>query len=159
MKIGIVSDTHCHDLPPQLINEFAKVDLIIHAGDFCSVDDYNEFKDLAKIKAVAGNCDEAKLVKKLPQSDVFTVDGVSFGLFHGEGAGAGILQSVQMRFAKEKIDCAIFGHSHTPFNEKIDGVVYFNPGSPNDYVRAPYCSYGIIETNNGKFKAKIVKVR
>jgi putative phosphoesterase len=57
------------------------------------------------------------------------------------------------------VDVVIFGHSHWPVNETINNVLYFNPGSPNDVVRAPYCSYGIINIDAGKISAKIVKVR
>ena len=37
MKIGVVSDTHSHKIPDQLMKDFKGVDLIIHAGDFCSL--------------------------------------------------------------------------------------------------------------------------
>ena len=57
------------------------------------------------------------------------------------------------------MDCVIFGHSHQPFNETIDHVLYFNPGSPNDIISAPYCSYGILEVTDKKIVAKLIKVK
>ncbi|MBU1888025.1 MAG: metallophosphoesterase family protein, partial [Candidatus Omnitrophica bacterium] len=58
----------------------------------------------------------------------------------------------------QKPDIIIFGHSHVPMNEYIDGVLFFNPGSATDTVFAPYRSYGIIEIENGEVKAEIHKL-
>ena len=55
-------------------------------------------------------------------------------------------------------DLVIYGHSHEPLISPIEGVTYFNPGSPNDMITAPYCSYGVIEIKDGTFKPEIVKL-
>ena len=52
----------------------------------------------------------------------------------------------------------VFGHSHHVVNEKVDGVLYLNPGSPNDMVTAPFCSYMILELTD-KIKVDVVKVK
>jgi predicted phosphodiesterase len=52
----------------------------------------------------------------------------------------------------------IFGHSHHALNETIGTTLYFNPGSPNDVVRAKFFSYGLILIEAGKIKAEIVKI-
>jgi len=36
--------------------------------------------------------------------------------------------------------------------------LYFNPGSPNDTVKAKIFSYGLITIEAGKIKAEIVKI-
>lgn len=159
MKIGVVSDTHSGDIPPQLINDFTKVDLIIHAGDFCTLEDVKVFEELTDVKAVRGNMDEKPVCKKFPVKQVITIDGLKIGLYHGEGSAATILETVMAHFEGKKLDAVIFGHSHCPFNQTIGGTLYFNPGSPNDYIRAPYCSYGLMEVSKGKIKARIVKVK
>ncbi|VAX37795.1 Predicted phosphoesterase MJ0623 [hydrothermal vent metagenome] len=159
MKIGVVSDTHSKDVPPQLIKDFQKVDLIVHAGDFCSLEDYQFFQKIQEVKAVYGNVDEQRLCRKLPRRQVFEVEGVKIGVYHGEGSPHVVINFVKEEFKKDKVDVVIFGHSHYPFNEKIGKVLYFNPGSPNDIVRSPYCSYGILEIKSkNNIVAKIVKV-
>jgi len=158
MTIGVVSDTHSLDIPTQLVEDFQKVDLIVHAGDFCLVEDYDFFKKIKKIKAVYGNVDEPDLCRMLPRRELFQLGGVLIGIFHGNGAHGPVLDFVASEFQKDKVDVIIFGHSHQPFNEEINNVLYFNPGSPNDIVRAPYCSYGILEINNGNVVGKIIKV-
>lgn len=158
MKIGVVSDTHSYVVPRQMLNDFKSVDLIVHAGDFCSMTDLNIFKKIQKVRAVFGNMDGLELRQILPERDLFEIDGVKVGLYHGRGSSGNILKLVKSEFRKEAPDVVIFGHSHQPFNETIDNVLYFNPGSPTDVVRAPYCSYGILGIANGKVSGKIVKV-
>ena len=158
MKIGVVSDTHSHPIPKQLLDDFKKVDLIIHAGDFCAMDDLKLFRKIQTVRAVFGNMDGLELRQALPERDVFEVGGLTVGVYHGQGSPPQVLGFVKKIFKDDKPDIVIFGHSHQPLNETVDNVLYFNPGSPTDVVRAPYCSYGILDINNGKVAGKIIKV-
>ena len=73
MKIGVVSDTHSHDLPKQMMDDFKDVDLIVHAGDFCSGGDLKTFKKINDFRAVFGNMDGLELRQALPERDIFEV--------------------------------------------------------------------------------------
>ncbi|MDP8211880.1 MAG: metallophosphoesterase family protein [Candidatus Zapsychrus exili] len=159
MKIGIISDTHSRKAPKQMLEDFKSVDLIIHVYDIFSIEDYNFFKSFKEMKAVFGNVDSGELRKILPETIIFDVEGVSVGIWHGFGQPLKVINFVTKEFQGKKVDVAIFGHSHLPFNETIDGVLYFNPGSLTDIVRSPYCSYGIMEIKNKKITAKIIKVK
>jgi putative phosphoesterase len=159
MKIGVTSDTHSFPLPKQMLEEFKKVDLIVHAGDFCSLQDVNMFKKLGDLRAVCGNADESAVSSLLPSQLVFDCEGIRIGVYHGRGSRTAILKTVMAQFGKSKPQIVIFGHSHLPVNETIDGTLYFNPGSPNDEISTPFRSYGIIEVKGAKIDAKIVKVK
>ena len=159
MKIGVVSDTHSLLIPPDVINALNKVDMIIHAGDFCTVKDVETFSRLKDFKGVYGNMDGADVRKILPRREILDVEGVTVGIFHGEGPKEGILDAVRNAFKDQKLDVVIFGHSHQPFNTLIGDTLYFNPGSPNDMVFAPYRSYGILEIKSGTVTGKIVKLK
>ena len=159
MKIGVVADTHSQEVPKQLWDDFEDMDCIVHAGDFCTWDDYQKFKDKKELKAVLGNLDDAKLKKVLPQKLIFKLGGFSFGVYHGEGPAQKVLDFAKAKFEKDKVDAVIFGHSHIPLNLTIGGVLYFNPGSPCDTICAPYCSYGVIEIENRTISGKIIKVK
>ncbi len=159
MKIGVVSDTHSLLIPPEVINALNKTDMIIHAGDFCSPEDVATFRRLKDFKGVYGNMDGAPVRKILPRREIFEAGGVTIGIFHGEGSRERILEAVRNAFKDQKLDVIVFGHSHQPFNQMIDGTLYFNPGSPNDMVSAPYCSYGILEIQSGTVAGKIVKLK
>jgi len=158
MILGVLSDTHSLLLPKKLLEGLKGVDLIIHAGDLCDAGIIKTLKTIAPVKAVQGNMDEESLKKKLPLKEMFEAEGVKVGVYHGHGGGRNALANVQEQFKDDDVDLVIFGHSHQPFNEKIGKTVYFNPGSPNDAVRAPYFSYGRIELAAGRIKPSIIKI-
>ena len=159
MKIGVVSDTHSRPIPQQLMNDFKTVDLIIHAGDFCSQEDYQMFARMKELKAVCGNMDDPELRRELPPRLIFCLDNMTIGLFHGDGPSPKIVENVTEQFNRNKVQMIIFGHSHHPMNDRINGILYFNPGSPTDLVIAPYRSYGILEIKNNEIIGKIIKVK
>ena len=157
MLIGVVSDTHSRPLPKQLIKEFQGADFIIHAGDFCDAADYEAVKKIKDLKAVYGNMDSPELRKRLPRKLVIPCGKFSIGVYHGEGPAYTVLDKVRNEFLKDKVDAVIFGHSHQALNQQINGILYFNPGSPND-VCATCCTYGILEVSAKEIQGKIIKV-
>jgi len=159
MRIGVVSDTHSLDIPRQLLEDFKNTDFIIHAGDFCAKEDLEILKRVKEVKGVYGNMDGSDIRQVFSRREVFELEGVRIGLFHGEGPVQGLLDLVKDEFKDDAVDIIIFGHAHQPMNETIDNILYFNPGSPSDKVFAPYCSYGILELRDGKIKSEIIKVK
>ena len=141
-----------------MLDKFKRVDFIIHAGDFCSLDVYEELKKIKDVKGVYGNMDEPAIRKLLPRRQVVQCGNFAVGIFHGEGAAKYILESIRREFKNTKVDAIIFGHSHQPMNEVIAQILYFNPGSPTDIVSAPYCSYGILEVG-AEIKGTIIKIK
>ena len=158
MKIGVVSDTHCHAIPKSLLINLKDVDLIIHAGDFCSSAEVKIFEKVNTLVAVHGNMDEEDVCKRFPVKQVLTYEGVRIGVCHGEGSRDEVPDRVKEIFKKDTPDVVIFGHSHLPYNERHGKTLYFNPGSPNDLVISPYQSYGILEVHDGRAKGSIIKI-
>jgi len=158
MKIAVISDTHSLLLPEKLIKAFSKVDLIIHAGDVCDPDTLKNLRNITEVKAVQGNMCDLSLKKKLPLKECLEYEGVCIGVYHGHGPSRDALSNAKAQFEGLPVDIIIFGHSHQAFNKEIDGVLFFNPGSPNDVVKARFFSYGLIEIHDGKFKAEIIKL-
>ena len=157
--IGVVSDTHSFPLPAQIFKDFEKVDFIIHAGDFCDAQDFKAFAKFKDVRAVLGNMDSPALCKQLPTRLVICCEQVRIGVTHGTGAPQGILERVGNEFKNDNVDAVVFGHSHQPLSERAGKVLYFNPGSPNDTVRAPYCSYGILKVTGKNIEAQIIRVK
>ncbi len=159
MIIGVLSDTHSFNIPSVLIERLKSVDLIIHAGDIC---DLNTLKSLNKIKptkAVQGNMDDLAVKKLLPAKEIIACDHIRIGVTHGHiGEGREALKNAMATFKNDKMDVVIFGHSHQALKEQVGGTLYFNPGSPNDLVRAKFFSYGLITVETGKVKAEIIKI-
>ena len=162
MKIGVISDTHLSrgsgELPENLIKELRKCGLIIHAGDLVDISVLDSLSKISKVLAVRGNMDDDNVKTKLEIKEILNIEGKKICVMHGYGHPDKLVDILKDEFFSEKPDIIIFGHSHAPKNEYIDGVLFFNPGSVTDTVFAPYRSYGIIEIDKGVIKAEIYKL-
>ena len=159
MIIGVLSDTHSLNIPPAVLDRFKSVDLIIHAGDICDLSTLKLLKKMAPTKAVSGNMDEIDVKKILPIKEVIDCGQLKIGVTHGHlGDGRDALKNAMSSFKDDKMDVVIFGHSHNAVNELVGSTLYFNPGSPNDVVKAKFFSYGLISIEGGKIKAEIIKI-
>ncbi|MFC1624295.1 metallophosphoesterase family protein [Candidatus Omnitrophota bacterium] len=163
MKIGVLSDTHIpvkfSQLPPSLLKALEGCGLILHAGDLTDPSVLEPLKKISKVEAVYGNMDSKETVSLLKDRRIFTVKGKRICLIHGYGRPDDLVGVLKEEFLKENPDIIVFGHSHMPMNEYIDGVLFFNPGSATDTIFAPYRSYGIIEIEGGKINATIHKLK
>ena len=146
-RIGVISDTHIPkaalDLPERVYKEFRNVDMVLHAGDLVEARVLEKLEQLAPTHAVHGNMDMYDVKARLPAKDIITVEEFRIGLIHGYGAPFRLVNTVGREF--NGVDVIVFGHSHSAYNEKIKGTLYFNPGSPTDKVFAAYNSFGILE--------------
>ena len=161
-KIGVISDTHIPDrtqsLPMAVLEAFKNMDMVIHAGDFTDLSALEELAAVCKnIIVVRGNMDPSDVTSRFPEKEIVKVGKIKIGVMHGWGPPNKLIELMQQQFKNDTVDIIIFGHSHAAFNEKIDNVLYFNPGSPTDKVFAPYNSYGIIEIND-RIEARIVRL-
>lgn len=149
MKVGIISDTHipkrARCLPAIVIDVFANVDFIIHAGDILSMEVIEELQALAPVTAVAGNVDSVKVQQEFGLKHVVEIGRYHVGIVHGHGTREKTIDHVRKSFADTSLDCVVFGHSHIPYCKYHDDILYFNPGSPTDKRRNKYYSIGLIE--------------
>ncbi|MGB2705670.1 MAG: metallophosphoesterase family protein [Candidatus Omnitrophota bacterium] len=146
-RIGVISDTHIPkaalELPERVCEEFRNVEMILHAGDLVELDVLRELEKLAPTRAVYGNMDMTEVKEKLPPKDTIVIGGFKIGLIHGYGPPARIIDAVSKEFSR--VDVIIFGHSHSPVNQRVKKTLFFNPGSPTDKIFAAYNSFGILE--------------
>ena len=151
VRIGVISDTHARtlgELPTPILTALAKVDLIVHAGDFTERAVLEGLRTLGKVKAVSGNMDSSGLNKLLPRRELFIVNGRKIGLTHGSGAPWGIAERIRGCF--QEADIIIYGHSHQATNRFLHGSRLFNPGRARD-------SFGLLEIGD-EVKAEIVTI-
>ncbi len=162
-RIGVVSDTHvpkqAQQLPEELLEQLAKVDFIIHAGDFENLDTLKELRRTNRIVAVSGNMDVKKVRNQLQPREVLNVDHYKIGIIHGWGDPHTLPRRMLEEFKSDNVNCVIFGHSHQVYNESIDGVLVFNPGSPTDTMYAHFKSFGILETSPEGIKGEIIRLK
>lgn len=161
MRIGVISDTHiperAKEIPKVILEDFKNVSLILHTGDLVILDVLKRLNDICEVIAVWGNMDCREVREILPEKKIINIKKFKIGIFHGWGAPFNLINLAEKEFQKDKCDVIVFGHSHSPFNEVRNGVLFFNPGSPTDKIFSPYNSYGILEIND-EIKGKIIKL-
>lgn len=148
MKVVVMADTHmpkrAKKLPSKLLSGLKTTDLIIHAGDWQTIDVYKELKEYAKVEGVVGNVDGLEIQEHFDHKKLLDLMGFKIGVVHGHGTKMTTEKRALAAFKDEEVDGIIFGHSHIPVLKYINGVLVFNPGSPTDKRRQPLYSYGIL---------------
>lgn len=94
-----------------------------------------------------GNVDAPELHRELPESLELELGDVTLGVIHDAGPAKGRLERLRARFPEAA--AVVFGHSHMPLHEEIDGFQIFNPGSPIERRRAPHRSMGEATVSGG----------
>ena len=128
MKILIVSDTHGrHSAFDKALKEAGKIDALVHLGDTEGGEDYIEAVCGCPAYVLAGNNDffsdnlrEMEVV--FGTKKAFMTHGHYYYVSLGPEQ---IIEEGKMRNA----DIVMFGHTHKPFLEMIDGMIVLNPGS------------------------------
>jgi hypothetical protein len=140
LRIGVLSDTHIssfENIPQKIIDSLSTVDLIIHAGDFTTVEVLRGLQQLGEVKAVQGNMDSAELKSTLPVKEIIEVGNKRIGITHGWGSPWRIEHKVREMFDQDQVDVIVYGHSHHSQNKLIDNILFFNPGKATN-------SFGIL---------------
>jgi putative phosphoesterase len=118
--LGVISDTHGL-VRPEAVAALRGCDALVHAGDIGKREVLEELRRLAPLTAIRGNVD-TWAPPDLPETAVLTIAGVRLYVIHNVNELA-----VDPRTAGYR--AVISGHSHVPKAERVDGVLYLNPGS------------------------------
>ena len=149
VKLGIISDTH-GTVPAAVHDALAGADHILHAGDVGPVDVITELEAIAPVTAVRGNTDFAV---DLPETRLIEFGGKKFLIHHIVDFPVPS-NTVRTLLAEEQPQVVVFGHTHMPCNELLDGVLYLNPGSPAPPRGGAAASVAIVEFENGTSSAR-----
>jgi uncharacterized protein len=161
MLIAVIADTHlprgARRLPEACVERIGAADLLLHAGDFSTLDVLHELEAIGPpVLGVHGNVDSAELRRLLPAERVVEAEGARIAMVHDAGPRAGRLERLRARFG-ERADLVVFGHSHMPLHEQADdGFQILNPGSPTERRRAPTHTMGLIRVESGVAKCEII---
>jgi putative phosphoesterase len=152
VQVAVLSDTHAPRFwkrcPPEVARRLAGVDLILHAGDVCTRAVLEELAAFAPVRAVLGNNDgpDVRAWGAEPTSE-FDLDGLPVAMIHDSGPATGRAGRLRRRFPAAEL--VIFGHSHIPWDETVNGQRAFNPGSPTDRRRQPVGTMGLLTIDAG----------
>jgi putative phosphoesterase len=121
MLIGVVSDTHGL-LRTELLLALAGVDHILHAGDVGDPAILDELARIAPVTAIRGNIDTHGPCSLLPATEAIELAGCLIYMVHAR-------EDLDLSPQAAAISAVIYGHSHKPSVEQLQGVLYLNPGS------------------------------
>jgi len=134
LLIGLIADTHIptqrRALPPGVLRRFEGVDLILHAGDVVVEAVLAELGRLAPVRAVRGNND---WTLRLPETLVVPAEELRIGMVH---IRPGRIDPAAL--FGEPVDLVVYGHTHRPADETVDGIRWLNPGSPTSLRISPF---------------------
>jgi uncharacterized protein len=129
-RIGVISDTHGY-LDPAVLEIFAGVAAILHAGDILDPEILTTLQTVAPVTAVAGNLDTGELAASLPREVAGRLAGVSFVLGHKRKRLLGRLSAGKIEGHPEGSapDLVVYGHEHVPSAAWVDGTLFLDPGT------------------------------
>ncbi len=159
LKIVIISDTHSdttEKLPKPLLGRIKSADIVIHAGDADTIDFISELNKISNcLYAVRGNCDWGS---DLPAKIVETFGEIKVGICHGTGNYNNVIDRMSYLFSDDNVNVIIFGHTHIPVNEDIEGIRFINPGSTSLNRSLNYGTFAELMIDNDYFDCKIVNI-
>ena len=149
MKILVVSDTHRKDDNLKLVlSEECPLDMLIHLGDAEGSEHFipDWVNPECRMEMVLGNND---FFSRLDREREIDIAGHKAFITHGHYYGVSMGPEGLVDEAKSRgCDIAMYGHTHRPFLDVIDGVTVLNPGSlsyPRQEGRRP--SYMILHVD------------
>jgi len=109
----------------------------------------DQLAEIAPVTAIRGNVDRELSARKLPETEVVELAGISIYVLHD-------LAQLDLKPKAAHFDVVISGHSHVPKRETRDGVLYFNPGSAGPRRFKLPVTIGKLKIEAGKVEAQII---
>lgn len=148
--IGVISDTHGL-LRPEALAALRGSEHIIHAGDVGAPEILDELRAIAPVTAIRGNIDKGAWPRRLRETEVVEVGGISIYVLHD-------LAQLDLKPEAAGFRVVIYGHSHVPKQEMRGGVLYFNPGSAGPRRFKLPVTVGRLILEDGTLRAEIVNI-
>lgn len=154
IMILVVSDTHGDiTLLEKLAKKYKNYDYLIHLGDY--VEDVYKVKFDGIVVPVRGNRDlnkdaEQERVLQIMNHKIFLTHGHKYHVKYG-------LDRLFLKSLEINSTITLFGHTHVPFKENIDGAYLLNPGSLSRPAHGNIKTYGIIKLTEDFAEVNIVE--
>ena len=127
VRLVMLADTHvparARDLPDEVWSAVDAADVVLHAGDWVSLDLVERLSRRARrLVGCFGNNDGPSIRAVLPEVAQVTLEDLRFVVVHETGAAQG--RERRVAAAYPDADVVVFGHSHIPW----DSVLPTEPG-------------------------------
>jgi putative phosphoesterase len=153
VRLLLLADTHipqrARDLPSEVWEAVDDADLVVHAGDWVSLDLLDQLEARADLLACRGNNDHGvEFRTRLPEVARRTVEGVRVAVVHETGDRHRRAAYCDATFPDT--DLLVFGHSHIPWDSTTPGGIrLLNPGSCVDRRMQPQRTFMTVELSDG----------
>jgi uncharacterized protein len=142
-------------LPDECVRLLSHADLVLHGGDFVSVQFLEGLRALGPpVEGVQGNMDEPALKAALPKQRVIEVESVRIGIVHD--AGPRVRREARLAARFEDCEAVIYGHTHIPQVERFQHLWVLNPGSPTERRSAPAHSMLVLRVTGRRITPELV---
>ena len=145
-RLGLISDTHIpearRELWPQILEAFADVDYILHAGDIHELRVLDALEELAPVYAARGNGEDGSAGRPVQPRDprveyawLLDIGGLQVGLTHyvpviERPPNVTMERWLERFFPDARPDIIVSGDTHREFIGEVQGILCVNPGSP-----------------------------
>ena len=126
LSIGLISDTHGL-LRNEVYAAFETADEILHAGDVGDPAILTELEVIAPVTAVYGNVDGWDVRETAAECLELERCGEKIVVIHGHQFGSPRAEDLVAAYPQSSV--IIYGHTHQPIVETVDGTLVVNPGS------------------------------
>lgn len=151
MKIVVVSDSHgWNQILHDIVAAHPDAACFLHCGDLQdNPDNYPQYR------IVKGNMDRNIEVTE----DVVEIGAYRIYMTHSNQCNY-FNRSYQLADRAKELDCqiAVYGHTHIPKMECIEGTYVFNPGSVSEGRSTLYETYGILYLEDNQVRYEFVAV-
>ena len=120
-------------------------------GDVGDREILDQLAEIAPVTAIRGNIDSDAWARKLPQTEVVEVGGISLYVLHD-------ISKLDLKPEAAGFKVVIYGHSHVPRQETKNGVLFFNPGSAGPRRFKLPVTVGRISVRKQQVRAEIVQI-
>ena len=177
-KIGFLADTHSRkadgsDLPDGVLKAFKGVDLIVHLGDIGGKAILPRLAEVAPVlipvganKGYTAHEGDKAVVKVLATGKANV--GLWFNLAQpdkkieiGDDAidfGSESFDKLMSRRFGDRVDVVAFAGTHRPLEQRHEGVLFLNPGSPTLPMPGTPASVAVLDVKGASPKVKIVSL-
>ena len=145
MKAVVFSDSHGDTAAMREAVEREAPDQILHLGDLAGDAERLGIRfPQIPLEYVCGNCDG---FTETPDQRILRVEGKRILMMHGHRYNVKLTYASAAYAAREaEADILLFGHTHIPYCEQVDGLWMLNPGS----CGGRGATYGVISLENGE---------
>jgi uncharacterized protein len=129
-RIGLLSDTHSY-FDPRFYDLFAQVDEIWHAGDIGSEEVLDALMQFKTTRAVYGNIDDARMRRRLRETERFRCEEVDVLMTHIGGYPGHYDVRIKNTLKQDTPKLFVAGHSHilkVIYDDKLN-LLHVNPGA------------------------------